>query len=158
MPCTGSNTDTNSCQGNIRDQSSTLCVIRHISRFQLKDHGIVGALGVPVLLHVITQELGVDQEHILATCHVLAVKLKQVVVRVIEEITTSMWFVINHRSLLLAEGSWAVWNAWGACSGTCDSSATQSRTRSFDSGTMPCTGSGSDVGTCSGVTNMHLKI
>ena len=51
--------------------------------FQLKDHGIFGALGVHVLQHVITRALGVDQEPTAATCRVLAVILIQIAVRVI---------------------------------------------------------------------------
>ena len=43
--------------------------------FQLREHGLVGALGALVLPHVITRELGVEQEPTPATCHVLAVIL-----------------------------------------------------------------------------------
>lgn len=53
--------------------------------FQSKEHGTVGALGVPVQPHVIARELGADQEHILATCHALAVILLQIAVMVIHQ-------------------------------------------------------------------------
>lgn len=49
------------------------------------------------------------------------------------------------------EGTWGNWDPWGACTGSCDSTATQSRTRNYTGGTTPCTGNATDVAIgCSG--------
>lgn len=59
------------------------------------------------------------------------------------------------------EGTWDNWSSWGACSTTCDSSGSWSRSRSH-TGNMPCIGSDSEVASCqSKIKNFgskHVKI
>ena len=55
---------------------------------------------------------------------------------------------------LSVEGTWAIWNAWGPCAGTCNSDATWTRTRSSSGGNTPCSGSASETGSC---TSMALQ-
>ena len=50
------------------------------------------------------------------------------------------------------EGTWATWNAWGACSG-----GTRSRIRTHANGNAPCSGTNSETGSC-GCSNPNLSI
>ena len=64
--------------------SKTLVIIRCIifmNMFQLKEHGEIGILGEPVLVHVIVQHLKIGQETSqVAQYHVQAMQLKLLLV------------------------------------------------------------------------------
>ena len=61
----------------------------------------------------------------------------------------SVYLIFIH---IPVEGSWANWNAWGACSG-----GTKSRIRTHANGTVPCSGTNSETGSC-GCSNPNLSI
>ena len=58
---------------------------------------------------------------------------------------------------LVGEGTWDIWGSWGACSTSCDSTGTWSRTRSHF-GNMPCIGSDTETTSCQRETQMALKL
>lgn len=124
----------------------------------MKGHGTIGARGVLALQRATAQEPGAGQGLILATCHALIVIMRQQAVKVRTIIKNTFKVDSNtlnaHHSgsLFLAEGSWNSWGSWGACSTTCDSTGTWSRSRTFN-GNMPCTGSATETGGCQSKLN-----
>ena len=53
---------------------------------------------------------------------------------------------LKQHILRAVEGEWEPWDAWGACTTSCDTGS-RTRTRVFNGG-QPCTGSSSETGNC----------
>ena len=74
MPCTGTNTETGSCQSKVTISEKIVFFIVQTFSFQLRGLGNYGAHGELALVHVTTQQPGVEQEaSMVARCHAQAV-------------------------------------------------------------------------------------
>ena len=114
----------------------------------MKEHGQPGIVGVLAQgLAIQTPEL--VQCFTMVTCHALERQVKQGTVKV------RVWFKPDcyktHSSwvnVLLVEGSWTAWGAFGTCSATCGTGS-QSQRRGF-SGNRPCSSSDTNTQSCIG--------
>ena len=116
---------------------------------QLREHGQYGDPGIHALQHV---EQG--QEPVQGTLMVVCLVREMLMRPRAAKVSFGKSYYLGHQYSFLffisVEGIWGTWDPWGNCSGICDSNATQSRTRNFTGGTIPCNGSDIETVSCQG--------
>ena len=154
LPCNGSSSDSQNCQSKTITTCQLTCQIISLSP-QLKGHGRLGVHGVLAVQHVIQglgQGRGLTQEDNHAQASIQTQQTAKVKMRAL-----ILWDIVLLLPHISVEGTWSTWNAWGICSGTCNSDATWTRTRNFAGGTNPCLGGQNEIGACLSEVYAYLK-
>ena len=126
--------------------------------FQWREHGRHGAPGARVQHPAIAMESSPAPEATPEGCRAAAP------IRILRGVKVSFMqldkkFLSHDQSYLnhQVEGTWDHWSSWGACSTTCDSTGTWSRSRTH-SGNMPCTGSNTETAGCQSEIRIAILI